>query len=98
MEIIKKILHVVLLTLFIEALLFAPVVFMVASFGDFARTLKYLVPFLIALLPYIIMKKMKAAARSHNISILVLMLIISVCFLVYFSCLSLISCAGHPPY
>lgn len=94
----KNILNGILLTLFIEALLFAPVVFMVASFGDFSRTLKYLVPFLIALLPYIIMKKSKATTRRLNISILVFMLIISSCYLVYFSGLSLISCAGHPPY
>jgi hypothetical protein len=100
METIKMILNGVLLILFIEALLFAPVVFIAATFGDYARTLKYFIPFLLALLPYIIVKKTKTTreARKLNISVLILALAVSVFYLVYFTGLTLTSCAGHPPY
>lgn len=98
MDILKKILNGVLLTLFIEAILFLPAVIMVATLGDLTRTIKYLIPFLLALLPYIVMRKTKATTRRLNIIVLVLALLVSICFLIFFSGLTLISCAGHPPY
>jgi uncharacterized membrane protein (GlpM family) len=100
MDILKKILNSVLMTLFIEAVLFAPVVIMVATVSDISRTMKYLIPFLIALLPYIIIRKAKIDITNsrHSIFMMILALVASICFLVYFSGLTLFSFAGHPPY
>ena len=99
MEVLKKILNGVLLMLFIEAILFAPVVFMVAIGSDVTRTLKYFIPFLIALLPQIILKKTKTkiSTNRQNIVMMILALLASICFLAFFSGLTLFSCAGHPP-
>ena len=100
MEALRKILNTVFTVLFVEAVLLAPAVIIVATLGDFARTLKYLIPFLVALMPPLILKisKNRITINRHNIIPMILVLVVSIGFLVFFSGLTLITCAGHPPY
>ena len=91
----------VVIALFAEAILFAPVVLMAASAGNEAsRTVKYAVPFFIALMPFFIWKRTKSKIGSEGCSKLLLIfgLIIGICFLVYFAGLLVVSSSGHPPY
>ena len=109
MDFLKKILNGILLALFIEAILFAPLIFLITIggmlitgdvFGIVLKTWKYTVPFLVALTPYIIIKKTKPdiAPSKLNYAVMTLGLLASICFLIYCTGLFLRSCAGHPPY
>ncbi|MGD0209519.1 MAG: hypothetical protein ABSC14_00900 [Desulfomonilia bacterium] len=109
MDVLKKILNGLLMALFVEAILFTPFLFMILIdgiiikgdvFGTMLGTWKYTVPFLVALIPYIIVKKTKPniTPSTFNIALMLMVLVAGSCFLVYFSGLILISCAGHPPY
>ena len=101
MTALTKILRSIFVVLFIEAILFAPVVFMVAVAGnEILRTLKYAGLFLVALMPYIIWKKAKptVSISRRNTVLMVLGVIVSICFLLSFTGLMMVSCAGHPPF
>ncbi|MGA2317894.1 MAG: hypothetical protein ABSG71_16150 [Thermodesulfobacteriota bacterium] len=100
MDALRKILNTVFTVLFVEAVLLTPAVIIVATLGDFTRTLKYLVPFLVALMPRIILKitKNKIRTNKDNIIPVILVLVVSIGFLLFFSFLTLATCAGHPPY
>ena len=101
MTVLTKIMNGIFVVLFIEAILFAPVVFMVAVTGnEIIRTMKYAGLFLVALMPYLIWKKVKPtiSISRRNIVLMVLGLIAGICFLLSFSGLMLVSCAGHPPF
>jgi len=100
MDALRKILNTVFTVLFVEAVLLTPAVIIVATLGDFTRTLKYLVPFLVALMPRIILKitKNKIRTNKDNIIPVILVLVVSIGFLLFFSFLILATCAGHPPY
>ena len=84
--------------LFFEGLLFLPVVIAVGILSDVTRTLEYLIPWVVATLPYVVMKKAPHRANAGNIAGTLLALIASVGYLVFFSGLVLASCAGHPPW
>jgi predicted neutral ceramidase superfamily lipid hydrolase len=101
MAVLTRILNSIFVVLFVEAILFAPVVLMVAVAGKgVVRTLKYAVPFLVAIMPYIIWKRTKPALSGTRRSFVLMLLglIVGVCFLLFFSGLMLASCAGHPPF
>jgi multisubunit Na+/H+ antiporter MnhC subunit len=100
MDKLKKILFSIWKVLFVEGLLFSPVVLMIATQSTFNRTLKYLLPFMAAILPYVILKwaRFNMLPNRINIAVVLTALIISFCFLAFFSVLLLESCAGHPPY
>ena|SRR3972149_10154304 len=96
-----KILNVIFVILFVEAILFAPVVLMIATAGNEAsRTMKYAVPFFVALMPYLILRRTKHKIGDDGYSklLLALGLIIGICFLVFFTGIMVTSCSGHPPY
>jgi hypothetical protein len=100
MNIMIKMLKVIFMILFIESIsLILPVIF-IACFGDLNRTLKYLIPCLIGFIPFIVIKIIKLNIQNNikNIILIILLLIISTSYLLYLSGLSLITCAGHPPY
>ena len=101
MAALTKILNSIFVVLFIEAILFAPVVLIVAVAGkDIVRILMYAGPFLAALMPYIIWKKAKptvSISRRNNV-LMVLGVIVSLCYLLFFTGLMMVSCAGHPPF
>jgi len=97
----QRLMNGIFAILFIEAILFAPIAFMVAvARNEIIRTLKYAGPFLVALMPYLIWKKVKPtiSISRRNIVLMVLGLIAGICFLLSFSGLMLVSCAGHPPF
>jgi hypothetical protein len=101
MTILTRILTIIFVILFIEAILFAPVVLMVAVAGkEVVRTLKYTVPFLVAVMPYLIWKRTKPTISGDRRSIVsvVLGLIVATCYLLLFTGLMMASCAGHPPF
>ena len=101
MTVLTKILKAIFVVLFVEAILFAPVVLMVAVAGkEVSRTLKYVVPFFVALTPYIIWKRTKPtiSGARRSIVMMVLGLIVGFCFLLFFTGLMMASCAGHPPF
>ena len=90
----------VLIALFIEGLLLIPVVIIVASLSKPSRTLRYIVPDFLALAPYLIVKLTRSDIRRIQFRSVVILpaIVVAVCFLVYFTGLTLVSCAGHPPY
>ncbi len=101
MTTLAKILKVIFVILFIEAILFAPVVLMVAIYStEIVRILKYAVPLFVALMPYIIWKRTKPSISGdrRSIVLMVLGLIVCSCYLLFFTGLMLASCAGHPPF
>jgi len=101
MMVLAKILKTIFVVLFVEAILFAPVVLMVAVVGkEVVRTLKYAVPFLVAIMPYLIWKRTKPTISGDRRSmvLMVLGLIVGFCFLLFFTGLMMASCAGHPPF
>jgi hypothetical protein len=101
MTILAKILKAIFVVLFVEAILFAPVVLMVAIAGNpVVRILKYVLLFLVAIMPYIIWKRTKPSISGDRRSIvfIVLGLIMGFCFLLFFTGLMMASCVGHPPF
>ena len=101
MSALTKIMNGIFVVLFIEAILFLPIVLMVAVTGnEMIRTMKYALLFLIALMPYLIWKKVKptASISRRNIVLMVLGLIACIGYLLSFSGLMLVSYAGHPPF
>ena len=99
MTVLTKIMKGIFTVLFIEAILFLPVVIMVAVAGnEMIRTMKYAVLFLIALMPYLIWKKVKPtiSMSRQNIVLMVFGLIAGIGYLLSFSGLMLVSYAGHP--
>ena len=101
MTALARILKAIFVVLFVEAILFAPVVLMVAIAGkEVVRTLKYVVLFLVAVIPYIIWKRTKPMISGDNRSIVLMALglIMGFCFLLFFTGVLMASCAGHPPF
>ena len=101
MTVLTKITKGILIVLFIEAILFLPVVFMLAVAGnEMIRTMKYAALFLIALMPYLIWKKVRPtiSMNRRNIVLMILGLIAGIGYLLSFSALILVSYAGHPPF
>ena len=109
MDSVKRVLEGLLLVLFIEAIVFSPwiAVFVIAPMIIKGKVLlialdswQYTVSFLMALFPYIILKitKPKIKSSRFNMTVMVLILLTGICFLMFFSFLVLVSCAGHPPY
>jgi hypothetical protein len=101
MSALTKIMNGIFAVLFIEAILFLPIVFMVAFTGnELIRTMKYAGLFLVAFMPYLIWRKIKPtiSMSRRNIILMVLGLMAGICFLLSFSGLILVSCAGHPPF
>jgi len=97
---LKAILDGILIALFVEGIILVPVVIIVASLGDTLRTLKYLVPDIVAIVPYVVVKLTKREVKTTRLNFagILLATIAGVCFLVFFTGLTLVSCAGHPPY
>src|SRR4030042_4184781 len=96
MTVLTKIMKGLFTVLFIEAILFLPVVIMVALAGnEMIRTMKYAGLFLIALMPYLIWKKVKPtiSMSRRNIVLMVLGLIVGIGYLLSFSTLMLVSYA-----
>ena len=101
MAVLIKILSGIFVMLFIEAILFAPVILLVAVFGsEIVRTLKYAGLSLVALMPYIIWKRAKGSVSvtRRNAVFIVPGVIASTCFLLWFTFVMLGSFAGHPPF
>ena len=100
MDRLKTLLRGILIVLFVEGICLVPVVIMVASSSDVSRTLKYLVPDLLAIAPYAATKLTKANIEKIRESLAVMLAAnaIAACFLLYFTALTFVSCAGHPPY
>jgi hypothetical protein len=95
--------------LFVAGIIFAPwiavfVIIPMITTGNVVLialdTWRYTVPFLIALLPYIVLKttKIEITPSKSNFVVMVVLLVPGFCFFVFFSLLVLQSCAGHPPY
>jgi len=94
-----KILNVILKVLFVEAILFLPIVLLVATAGhDFSRILRYAILFVTAFIPHIIWKKtQERLAISGCQTFLFVSICLSFSYLVYFTGFLIASCAGHPP-
>ncbi len=100
MRVLFEVFKDIILILFIEAIIFSLPILLVLTTGDFNLMIKYLIPYLIALIPYLIFKKIKVhpIKNRNNIILLSIGILISVCYLCYYSWLVLACLAGHYPY
>jgi hypothetical protein len=101
MAVFTKIVSSIFVVLFIEAILFGPVVLLIAIFGsEIVRVLKYTGLCLVALIPYIIRKRAKGTVSItwRNTVFMAFGAIASICFFVWFTLLMLASFAGHPSF
>ena len=99
--VLTKILSTIFVVLFIEAVLLAPVVLLIAIFGsEMARTLKYAGLSLVAVMPYIIWKRTKGTVSTtwRNAFFIVFGVIAAICFFLWFTFLMLASFVGHPSF
>ena len=99
-EVLGLIIEIITTLLLIEAVLCVPVVLIGASRGDFKVMMDYLIPFLIAVIPFVLKVtfKKKISVNRQNAVVISLGTGAGVLFFLYFSKLILLSCSGHPPY